>query len=296
MQRLGQLCGILKEICVSDGWSERYDSDEAREVARDVSSASFWSNLKKLRLHLKPLKCFIRLVDSDAHTAEHVYPGMVRVEEVWKENTPGVSSAYKTFTLKVCSLLFVYITRPNFVFCSQEHKERFEWMLFPVHYAAYACSPRYHEDNVFGLPKLMTGLRQILRHYCSFRSLNFSAVMKQRAEFKNATLPADSIDPTYLNDVTAKDWWQTWGSTWPQLQVIMIVLFSVGTASSASERNFSAWQLIWSGRRNNLTFNRAHKLVYCHFNIRALQSLRNSVLHRTGIPAGWLEERIEEEE
>ena len=257
-------------------YGERYSDDLSKLVARDVASATFWNGVKALRKHLKSLKSFIRLTDSDCHTTEHVYPGMVTVEETWSENAAGVPGNYRTFSLK-------------------EHKDRFDWMLFPIHHATYACSPRYHKDNIFGLAKVMKGLRDIVRHF-SHNTETYTRAMAQFAAFKNAVLPAEATSDTFLDVSTSREWWQTFGSPWPDLQVIMIRIFSVGTSSSASERNFSTWDHIWGNKRSTLTFERAHKLVYCYFNLRALQRLRNP-LPREGngvIPASWLEDRIAE--
>ena len=272
----------MREICVSDGWDERYASSASAEKARSVktivANGTFWSKVASLRKHMKPLKSFIRLTDSNCHTTEHVYPGMVTVEEHWSANAYAVPAPFRTFSLR-------------------EHKTRFEWMLFPIHYATYACSPRYHSDNVFGLPKVMRGTRDIIRHF-SHSTDNFNRAMAQFTAFKNAVLPAESLSDEFLNSSTSREWWQTFGSPWSDLQSILLRAYRVGTASSASERNFSTWDHIWGNKRSCLTFERAHKLVYCHFNLRALQELRNP-LPREGngvIPASWLDDRIAEGE
>ena len=71
-----------------------------------------------------------------------------------------------------------------------------------------------------------------------------------------------------------KSWWQLYGYNWPKLQPIALRVFSIGTSSSTSERNFSTWSHIWSDRANRLNFDRTVKLVYVYQNLRALQKLR----------------------
>lgn len=116
----------MKEVCVSDGYSERYSDDLSKLVARDVGSNTFWSGLKALRKHLKPLKTFIRLTDSDCHTTEHVYPGMVQVEEHWSENSANVPAPYRTFSLKVHSPTLVHSLSHLFMYIGTQRTLRMD--------------------------------------------------------------------------------------------------------------------------------------------------------------------------
>ena len=50
---------------------------------------------------------------------------MWTVGEEWNKNEACVPVAFKKFAL-------------------EQHKERWEWMLFPIHYVSYALSPHYH--------------------------------------------------------------------------------------------------------------------------------------------------------
>lgn len=45
-------------------------------------------------------QCLIKLHDHDTPTTEHMYPGMVAVEEHWEENTMDVPTPFKNFALR----------------------------------------------------------------------------------------------------------------------------------------------------------------------------------------------------
>ena len=73
-KRLVFLRPILKEIVHSGPFEERNFSD-AEKITALINNTTFWADLHKLRLFLKPLKCFIKLMDHDCHCAHHEYPG-----------------------------------------------------------------------------------------------------------------------------------------------------------------------------------------------------------------------------
>jgi hypothetical protein len=74
LKRLHQLRGTFRQIVVSDDFQSRTFENGAA-IEAQCNDASFWSNIANLRLFLKPLKCFIKLMDHAAHTTEHLYPG-----------------------------------------------------------------------------------------------------------------------------------------------------------------------------------------------------------------------------
>ena len=119
MKRLGELKGVIRQIVVSDGFSERYCDEDVTEITTITDNAAFWTNMAKLRQFMKPLKvrfsfllhfsflykyryhkALIKLHDHDTPTTEHMYPGMVTVEEHWEENTIDVPTAFKNFALR----------------------------------------------------------------------------------------------------------------------------------------------------------------------------------------------------
>ena len=80
------------------------------------------------------------------------------------------------------------------------------------------------------------------------------------------------------------------GANWPALQSIALRVFSIGTSSSTSERNFSTWSHVWSNRANSLDFERAVKIVYIYTNLRTLHNLATGTLRKDHVEKTWMEE------
>ena len=74
IKRLLLLRPILREMVASGPFEER-NIDGATEIITIINNTTFWRDLQKLRLFLKPLKCFIKLMDHDCHCTHHEYPG-----------------------------------------------------------------------------------------------------------------------------------------------------------------------------------------------------------------------------
>ena len=269
LKRLGELRGILREIVVSDGFGER-NFDDAATITAICNDGGFWTNIEKLRLYLKPLKCLIKLFDHDTHTTEHVFPGMLEVLEKWQDNEADVPSAFKNH-------------------CLREHRPRNEWMLFDIHMTAYALSPKYHDHGVFNNNSVMSGLKKILRFFCP-NTAAYTLALTEFAEFKNT--PAALFDG--VDSISSKAWWQLHGAQWPNLQPVAVRVFCIGTTSCPSERNFSTWSHIWSMKANRLKFETANKLVYIYFNLRALQRLAEGTSRPDTVSADWLGDHIDE--
>ena len=75
IKRLLFLRTILREISMSAGFEQRRYAI-ADDIIGILTNNTLWTNFDKLRLFLKPLKCFIKLMDHDCHCTHHEYPGM----------------------------------------------------------------------------------------------------------------------------------------------------------------------------------------------------------------------------
>ncbi|XP_045086336.1 uncharacterized protein [Aegilops tauschii subsp. strangulata] len=71
---------------------------------------------------------------------------------------------------------------------------------------------------------------------------------------------AEKVSPT--------EWWITFGGTTPVLQKYAIRIVSQCTSSSDCERNWSTYALVHTLVRNRLGFEKLHKMVFCHYNLR----------------------------
>ena len=99
VKRLVFLRTILREIAASEGFESRnfHDADTISDILNDTT---FWSSCAKLRLFLKPLKCFIKLMDHDCNTTHHVYPGMYQINVIWRANEADVLTGFQKNALK----------------------------------------------------------------------------------------------------------------------------------------------------------------------------------------------------
>ena len=86
VKRLLFLRTILREISVCTGFEERNYTDSDTIIAI-LNDNRVWTNSEKLRLFLKPLKCFIKLMDHDCHCTHH---------DVWVANEAQVPATFKT--------------------------------------------------------------------------------------------------------------------------------------------------------------------------------------------------------
>ena len=124
---------------------------------------------------------------------------------------------------------------------------------------------------------LMDQLDEVVGFYTDddggvLKELSFGAVKFEFASYKNHNDDSSRFSTKALL-MSSKCWWQLNGSRWPSLQRIAIRIFSIGTSSSASERNFSALGHIWSKKANSLSAKNAEMLAFVNTNLRALTSL-----------------------
>ena len=75
---LSYVCVFVKEIVFSRAFAERNFTDAADMKAKVMNDGN-WEKMKSLLTFLKPLKCYIRLVDHACNTTEHVAPAMMKV-------------------------------------------------------------------------------------------------------------------------------------------------------------------------------------------------------------------------
>ena len=253
MRRLLELKKAIREIVVDDEFEKK--KYEGGKQAYDLAiSTDLWKKMETLLGVLQPVKDFIRMMDSNRHMTEHFHHALLELESEWEEMKLQKAPGFKSH-------------------CLRQLKQRWKWMEFPIHLAAHALSPYYVSDHLFSNRRVMPGAREILFHY----SDNNAAIEKDFTDFKNyrknnhdipfPTRAANRNDPTVLS---SKAWWQLYGSQWPKLQQVAIRVFSVGTSTSTSERNWSTFGHIWNSRSANRKFNSAAQVAYCNFNLNAI--------------------------
>ncbi|TVU26605.1 hypothetical protein EJB05_29159, partial [Eragrostis curvula] len=66
----------------------------------------------------------------------------------------------------------------------------------------------------------------------------------------------------------AADWWDSFGGQYQELQKIARRIVSQCMSSSGCERNWSTFALVHTKLRNRLGYDKLHKLVYVHYNLK----------------------------
>lgn len=64
------------------------------------------------------------------------------------------------------------------------------------------------------------------------------------------------------------DWWDQYGGDYPDLQYIAKRIVGQCMSSSGCERNWSTFALVHTKLRNRLSYDKLHKLVYMHYNLK----------------------------
>ena len=283
MFRLIEVKSEIKSMVVTDEFESKKYANQA-EIQRLCQKKSFWDDVTSLVKFMRPLKNLIRLMDHSHHTTHLVYPALVQLGDKWLAMKGNVTASFYNHAMS-------------------KYRYRVKYILFPVHHITYALSPEHHADNIWALDKVMSGTTQIMRVYLDARET--SEAESQLIAYKAYRSPTlfpydpksdddddddDDTDPNadkphYIK--SPKNWWRINGSKWPLLQTVALRVFSVGTASAPSERNFSAFGNIWNLRSYNISDVNAIKLVYVYYNTRKL--FKQELDAYEGIEYGWLD-------
>ena len=199
------------------------------------------------------------------------------VNEAWTANDVEVPNAFKNNAVR-------------------ELTAHWEWMTFDIHRIANALASDYHYENVFAMGPVMLSVCEVVRCFADSAQDAIEA-LREFMEFKINNdvflFPPDENGKTNTG-MPPKNFWQVHGHHWPALQPIALRVFSIGTSSSTSERNFSTWSHIWSDRANRLNFERTKKLIFVYTNLRALQKQRAGEGRKDHVKTSWLATEIEE--
>ena len=53
---------------------------------------------------------------------------------------------------------------------------------------------------------------------------------------------------------------------------------------------------LWTDRANSLAFSTINKLVFCYYNIRSLQKLRDDSGRPSAVEHGWMDREVDSED
>uniref|UniRef100_A0ACD6A3D0 Uncharacterized protein n=1 Tax=Avena sativa TaxID=4498 RepID=A0ACD6A3D0_AVESA len=134
--------------------------------------------------------------------------------------------------------------------------------------AATVLDPRGHYK--FNFAKKLTyvnSLSSALKKMAS--ESEYIKLIPQMAKYINCRGSFDSSSSREAAlSLSPTDWWLTFGGETELLQKYALRIVSQCVSSSGCERNWSTFALIHTIVRNRLSFEKIHKMVFCHYNLR----------------------------
>ncbi|XP_052200522.1 uncharacterized protein LOC127806938 [Diospyros lotus] len=261
---LSELKGALMTMFTSNSWkSSRFVSQQdGRRVQQTVLDSRFWKNIIHCLKAALPLVKVLRLVDSDEKPAMgFIYVEMDRAKEKIKANFNNVKKNFEPI-LKIVD-------------------ERWEFQLHrPLHAAAYYLNPHYHYSPNFKVNmEIKLGLFNCIERMVTDPEER-DKIDVQIEMFKGAKglLGIESAKRSRDKKAPA-EWWDTYGDGCPELQRFAIRVLSLTCSSSGCERNWSAFEMVHTKRRNRLHQKKMNDLVFVMYNLklRDRQSIKDEI-------------------
>ncbi|PKI78962.1 hypothetical protein CRG98_000603 [Punica granatum] len=147
--------------------------------------------------------------------------------------------------------------------------ERWEVQLHrPLHAAAYYLNPQLHFSSEFRADReVMRGLYKVMDRMLDDEERD--KVDLQLEEFKHERgLFGFSSAKSMRFKKTPADWWESYGADTPELQKFSIRILSLTCSSSECERNWSAFEMVHTKRRNRLYQKKMNDLVFVMYNLK----------------------------
>jgi hypothetical protein len=153
-----------------------------------------------------------------------------------------------------------------------------------IHGAAFCLDPEYHswkhEENPEAYSDFIKMCDEVhgagLPGEAGVRGVRASALAQaQFSMYKNGE--GGFANKRVLESakyMRAGAWWKQNGKHVKELQKVAVRALSAPVAAGAGERNWSTFGFIVSQKRNRLSSQRAEKLVFVHYNLRALNQVK----------------------
>ncbi|XP_028114909.1 uncharacterized protein LOC114312822 [Camellia sinensis] len=261
LRRLHEQQGALFSLFTSNKWrnSRFAKSEKGKKIENIVlDNRYFWKGVSTCLKAAVALIKVVRLVDSDEHPAMgFIYEAMDRAKEEIQKNFNNIIRCYDP--------IWAIIDR------------RWETQLHhPLHAAAYFLNPQLHySPNFQADAEIKIGLYKCLEKMVPDTNervkidLQIDAFKNARGLFgiQNAILTRKKKSPG--------DWWDSFGDECPELKRFAIRVLSLTCSSSGCERNWSAFEMVHSKRRNRLHQKRMNDLVFVMYNLKLRQRHKN---------------------
>jgi len=211
----------------------------------------FWANLSSLEQILSPIHEAQKMSESDGATLSKVIPRWMKLEAELRQLSV------------VCPLLIGGITQAGGVF-----RERSLKQITDVHYAAWLLDP----ISLLKPPGQLQIEKAINFLLARASQENKKTVHISILEFRTQASVFGPSYPASMHYDNPIAYWKSYlyNETHTELARLAVRIFEAVANSVASERAFSAMNLIHSKLRNRLGAEKAHKLIYIYMNQRVL--------------------------
>lgn len=239
--------GALVRMFTSNEWisSKFAKTEEGKKIEEVVMDKDFWKDIVTCCKGAFPLIKVLRLVDSDEQPAMGlIYEAMDQAKEKIQSNLNGVQRSFKP--------LWDIID------------ERWDRQLHrPLHAAGYYLNPQLHYGVDFKADfEVKRGLYDCLERMVGDVQ-EISKIDSQLEDFKRKEKFFGSpIAMAALKTKTPAQWWESYGDEHPELQRFAIRVLSLTCSSSGCERNWSAFEMVHTKRRNRLKQKTMNDVVF----------------------------------
>ncbi|XP_058741686.1 uncharacterized protein LOC131614076 [Vicia villosa] len=140
----------------------------------------------------------------------------------------------------------------------------------PLHAAGYYLNPMLHyKPNLKADNEVKQGMYAYLERMMGGDMDMVNKIDGQLKDFKSKKgFFGSEIAQRGLENKTPTQWWESYGDAHPELQNFAIRVLSLTCSSSGCERNWSAFEMVHTKKRNRLKQKTMNNLVYVMVNTR----------------------------
>ncbi|GKV19183.1 hypothetical protein SLEP1_g29475 [Rubroshorea leprosula] len=250
---------------------------DGKFVEKVVLDPNFWKNITTCLKAANPLIKVLRLVDSDEKPAmPFIYEEVDRCKEKIQENFKKVKKSYEPIWKIIDDR-----------WASQLHR--------PLHAAAYFLNAHLRFDpNPENNYKVDMEVKRGFYDCLERMVLNQDERNKidSQIDFFKARkgLFGSTQARNMWNKKSPADWWESYGDEYPELQRFAIRILSLTCSSSGCERNWSAFEMVHTKRRNRLHQKKMNDLVFvmCNLKLKDKQVRKKVELDDVSSDDEWL--------
>ncbi|XP_023739449.3 uncharacterized protein LOC111887513 [Lactuca sativa] len=253
--RLFELKGALISMFASEKWlSTNYAGIDAGKNVEDIimDHLGIWPSVVTCLKAASPLMKVLRLVDSDSKPAMgFIYQAMVNAKNEIKSNFKNVQTRYEPIHEIINERWYNQLNRA-------------------LHVAGYFLNPMTQYNSDFeNTGWIKGGLYMCLERMCGDDENLAKTIDCQFDQFTNARgLFGFNVAKLTRKEKTPVDWWDSYGADTPELRNFAMRILSLTCSSSGCERNWSAFEMVHSKRRNRLHQQKMNDLVYVKYNLK----------------------------